>query len=291
MATQNNNFISEVYSDLLLMDRDRESVFISLADTEYTEKGTAKDIMSFGDRVHFTAVPKPTVRAYAYTTLTAQTINDADVELEIDQVNYFNVTFNDIKTRQALKSKIPEMMKEGRKELVKTADAYLGQYTLAECYTTVTNTAVNSANIISVVSSAATYLYKNDVPYDAELTLAISPDILEKIQTADILFNTNNSETISRGVAGWVGMMKKFLNMRVRVSNNVYVSGGVSYCRLMTNKAFAFAEQIAPGSVEKLRDTGDVNDIIRGVHLYGAKVIKPKEIVTLALTPVAETVI
>ena len=291
MATTNTNFVPEVYSDLLLMDRDRESAFIALADTEYTEKGTSKDIMTQGDRVHFVSVPKPSVSAYAYTTLSEQEMKDATIELEINQANYFNVAFNDVKTRQSVRSIEPEMMKEGRKELVKTADQYIGRYTLAECYTTVTQTALTSANIISTISSAATYLYQNDVPYEEEISLVVSPAILEKIQMADILFNTDNSSAIAKGAAGWAGMMKKFINMRVIVSNNVYVSGSVNYCKMLTRKAFAFAEQIAPGSVEKVRSTTDFKDIIRGLHLYGAKVIKPKEVISLALTTASETMV
>jgi hypothetical protein len=282
------NWIPEVYSDLLLMERDREAVFIPLCNRDYTEKGTAKDIQAMGDRVHFTALPDPTIREYTKgQTLTGESMKDATVEMEIDKAYYFDVEFEDVDKRQGMKDIAPDVAKKARKGFVKTADQYIGGL-YGQCYTTVTQTAFTSANVISTISSAATYLYKNDVPYDEEVELVVSPDILEKIQMADILFNTDNSKTLN---TGWLGMMKKFINMRTFVSNNVTISGTTSYCMMFTKEAIAFAEQIPGKSIEKLRSTTKLADIIRGLHLYGAKVIKPKELICLALTPTAETVV
>ncbi len=282
------NWIPEVYSDLLLMERDREAVFIPLCNRDYAEKGTAKDIQAMGDRVHFTALPDPTIREYTKgQTLTAENMKNATVEMEIDKAYYFDVELEDVDMRQGLKDIEPAVAKKARKGFVKTADRYIGTL-YGQCFTTVTQTAVTSANIISTISGGATYLYKNDVPYDEEINLVVSPDILEKIQMADILFNTDNSKTLN---TGWLGQMKKFINMRTFVSNNVHIAGGVSYCMMFTKEAIAFAEQIPVGSIEKLRSTTKLADIIRGLHLYGAKVLKPKELICLALTPGEETVV
>jgi hypothetical protein len=45
-----------------------------------------------------------------------------------------------------------------------------------------------------------------------------------------------------------------------------------------TNQALAVAEQIR--KTEKMRDDDSFGDIIRGLHLYGRKLIRPEAIVT-----------
>lgn len=287
MASANVNFIPEVYADMLLMDRDRESVFIPLCNSDYTEKGTAKDIQEMGDRVHFTALPDPTIRTYNDTTLTGETVNDATVELIIDQEKYFDLEFKDIRKKRMAKDIEQPILKKARKGLIKTADQYIGGLYDSAC-TTITQAALTSANIISAISDAVTELYERDVPESEELSLVVSPRIMQKIMFAEILFDTDNSKYLR---AGRGGKIKSFINTTVYSSNNVNSSGDTHNCMLFTKEALAFAEQIPVGGVEKLRATDDFKTIYRGLHLYGAKVIKPKELVHLALTTAAEAAI
>jgi hypothetical protein len=280
------NFVPEIYSNLALMERDRESVFIPLCNRDYTEKGTAKDIQEQGDRVHFFALPDPTITAYANTTLDEEEIKDTAVEMVIDQANYFNMAFKDIPKKQGISNIEQPMVLKGRKGLVKVADQYIGALYGSAC-TTITESEVTSANIISTISDAITELYENDVPESEELSLVVTPAIMKNINYAEILFDTDNSKFLR---AGRGGKIKNFINTTVYMSNNVYHPSTVDYCMLFTKEAIAFAEQIMPGSVERLRSTSDFKTIIRALHLYGAKVIKPKELVCLALTEADESV-
>lgn len=275
-----DNFIPELWADMLMVQRPQETVFAKLCTTEYNG-----NIASLGDRVHITGLGRPTIQTYTKEqTLTAEYLNDNTVELVIDQAKYFDVWLDDVDKKQALQDPMSTIMQEGRRALVETMDAYIGTL-YSQAGASVTETEVRATNIIEKISNGITKLYENNVPTSEEINLVVTPAIAEKIMMADIIFNTGNSETMSNG---WLGRMKKFINARVWMSNNVYSPSTVDYCMMFTKKAIGLAEQIPAGSVERMRSEAKMADLVRALHLYGAKVIKPKELVVLNFTAVAE---
>lgn len=277
------NFIPELWADMLMVDRPKETVFAKLC---YTGPFLG-DIKNKGDRVHITGIGRPTI--YDYTkgqTLTTEYMEDYTQELVIDQAKYFDILLDDIDAKQAAGEIMATQMQEARRALVETLDAHIATKYDQAC-TTVTETEVTSANVISTIASGVTALYENNVPTNEEIALVVTPAVAQKIVMADILFNTNNSDRI----AGYMGQLNSFLNCRVYMSNSIYSPSTVDYCMLFTKKAIALAEQIPASSIEKFRPQGTFADAIKCLHLYGAKVIKPKELVTLALTTADETTI
>lgn len=277
-----NNFIPEVYSELLLMDRDKETVFSKLVNRDYEG-----EISQMGDVVHITGLQTPTIRTYTKgMTLTSEYMSDNTVDLVIDQAKYFDVLLDDMDKKQAASDPTPETIRQARLGFADNLDQYIaGLY--GSSGTSITETQVKSSNIISTIAKGVTALHRNSVPTSETMYLVVSPDVAQKIMLADIVYNTDNSATISNGLIGRL----KFLNLEVYMSVNVYSPSTVDYCMLFTKKAISLAEQVPVGSIEKLRSTTQLADIIRGFHLFGAKVIKPKELVTLNLTTVAETAI
>ena len=82
--------------------------------------------------------------------------------------------------------------------------------------------------------------------------------------------------------------------MMVYVSNNIATTVTsqdvvAANCLMRTKEAIAYAEQIM--KVEKYRPENSFSDAVKGLHVYGAKCVKPKEMVKLALTTAAETTI
>jgi hypothetical protein len=78
-------------------------------------------------------------------------------------------------------------------------------------------------------------------------------------------------------------------NFDIFVSNNIVTSGATSFCIARTKKAIAYAEQI--NDTESIRHPKRFGDIRRGLHLYGGKVVVPKEFVCLTITTTDETAI
>jgi hypothetical protein len=273
------NFIPEIWTKELMVDRPKEMVFKDLC-----YKGPILgDITDVGDQVKIVGIGRPTIQTYTKgLTLTMEYLDDDSQVMYIDQAKYFDFAIDDIDIKQAAGEIKSTQLLEARRGLAETADAYIaGLY--GSAYTTVTETEVTSANVISTLATGYTYLLKNNVPTNEEVIAVVSPEVAAKISMADIVFNTDNSETM----AGYVGKLRRFMNMTVKISNNLTATGSGFYCMMLTRKAIAFAEQIV--KVEKFRPPTTFADAVKGLHLYGAKVIKPKDLICMALTTAAET--
>jgi hypothetical protein len=241
------------------------------------------NIADVGDQVKIVGIGRPTIRDYTKgQDLTLEYLDDDSQVMYIDQAKYFDFAIDDIDAKQAAGEIKSAQLLEARRGLAETADSYIaGLY--GSAYTTVTETEVTSANVISTLADAYTYLLKNNVPTNEEVIAVVPPDVAGKISMADIVFNTDNSATL----AGYVGKLRRFMNLTVKMSNSLTATGNGFYCMMLTRKAIAFAEQIV--KVEAFRPSDKFADAVKGLHVYGAKVIKPKDLVTMALTTAAET--
>jgi hypothetical protein len=264
-----------------MVDRPKETVFIPLC-----YKGPfIGNIEDVGDRVKITGIGRPTIRDYTKgQTLTVEYLSDDTQELLIDQAKYFDFAIDDIDAKQAAGKIESAQLTESRRALAETADNFIAKK-YANAGTTVQQTAVTSANIISTLSKGYTALMDNNVPTTEEVYAVVSPAIAAKISIAEIIYETANTQAIQ----GYVGKLRRFMNMTVKISNNLeaYDTTGW-YCMMLTKKAIAFAEQIV--KVEKFRPQGTFANAVKGLHVYGGKVIKPKELVTLELKAADETV-
>ena len=80
------------------------------------------------------------------------------------------------------------------------------------------------------------------------------------------------------------GYLGSIAGCKIFVSNNIVKTttdmGDVKYkCLMRTTRAIAFAEQLS--EIEAYRPEKRFADAIKGLHLYGAKVVYPNEMVTL----------
>jgi hypothetical protein len=139
-----------------------------------------------------------------------------------------------------------------------------------------------------LVSRMNTLLNKQDVDTHGRW-LVVSPDFMEVLEDEDSrLLNADFGE--SGGIRNGL-VLNNFRGFRVYVSNNLPSVGTGSSTTGTTNQntnygvivaghdsAAATAEQI--NKVENIRDSNSFADIVRGMHLYGRKILRPESIVT-----------
>jgi hypothetical protein len=82
--------------------------------------------------------------------------------------------------------------------------------------------------------------------------------------------STNNPEILKKGAVG------KINNAYVCIENCLAGSSTAWYNILRTDKAVAFAEQI--DKVEKYRPEDAFTDAVKGLYVFGAQIVRPKEI-------------
>jgi len=276
-----NNFIPTIWTATMLKERARKFVAISNCNRDYEG-----EIKQKGDKVKINSIGDITINDYTKnnfaTGLALQTLDDASTMLEITQAKYYHFAVDDVDKAQANQKVMNEGMRKAGLGLNSLADQFIfAKYT--EAGNTVTAT-VTSANIISSLAAAIQKLYENDVPEGEEIAFEVSPQVYTKLVLAKIVKDYGNTQILENGKVG------QYLNCTIYLSNNVVQVGTLSNCLLRTKAAISYAEQLIDTEAYRLTSEG-FGDAVKGLQLYGAKVVKPKEIVCLALTTSAESTI
>ena len=270
------NFISTVWGETLSGALNNRYIGVNNCNRAYegeiSEKGSVVRICGVGD-----------VSIGDYTKNTdmsaPQTLDDTIRELHIDQAKYFNFQIDDIDRAQSCPEMMGEAMRVAAGALANTADAYVfGLYDGAG--KVVKNEATTADNVMDVLISARTALYENGVSDMSDVVLEVSPEIAALILKAKINLSTDNGEALEAGCLGSVGGCKIYVS-----ANIVKESGedGKTYhkCLARTKRAIAFAEQLS--EIDAYRPEKRFADAVKGLHLYGAKVVCPDEMILLDL--------
>ena len=278
MALQ--NFIPTVWSARLLENLHKSQVFASIANRDYEG-----EISGAGDTVKINGIGPITVGSYTknVTSITPETLDDASVNLLIDESKYFAFKIDDVDKAQTRPKVMNEAMREAAYALSDTADQTIAAF-YASASVTEASTSVKSGNILALISKLGQRLDENNVPRSGRW-LVVPPWFHAKMVISDITFKTDNIQVMSEGFVG------RALGFDVYMSNNVAntttTSTPVSRIMAGTRRAIAFAEQIA--SIEAYRPEASFSDAVKGLHVYGTKVVDPKSLVALTATYADET--
>ena len=272
-------FRPEVLARELMTDRGRDCVFKNL-----TYKGPIiGEISKKGDVLHIAGVGRPTVRDYTPgDAITLEQKSSYNQDLYITQAKYVNVEVDRLDKAQAQGEIFGVEVREAKKALAQTLDEYLaGFYT--DAGSTIANSEVTSKSILSTLAEAEQALLEADVPFEEERFLVISPAIYTKLVLGKIVFQQTNEKVFDKGFKG------SFLNFGVYVSNSIKKTGNVHHCMAFSRQALALAEQIPASMIERYSPEKTFADAFKVLHLYGATVIRPGELVRVDLTPGEES--
>lgn len=245
-----------------------------------------KDINGAGDTVYFNGLADPSVSAYS-GTVSYENLTDSQVALLIDQQNYYAFNVPDIDAAMANVDLKGSQTSRAAYQLAKTCDSYVFGPTNygAAAAGIITDGSCDSATILGDIATAAQKLMEQNVTED-NMWMVIPPWVMIKLKLAGIVFSINE------GINGKGGMQwTKDLGFDVFVTNNLTNLGTAatpqSICLGGSYQAIGFADKLEKS--ETLRAQTAFTDQVRGLHVFGAKVIKPLELVKLDLTFTAET--
>lgn len=282
MGVQNFNPI--LWSKRILKELDKQHMLVKNCSTEYSG-----EISGVGSKVKINSINTPTIGDYVpnSTSITPEELKDESRMLEITEAKYFAFYIDAVDEKQTTGGLLEEALRKAVIGLKDAAEVFIaGKYT--EAGTTVTEAELTSGNVFSTLMAAKTALMVNNVG-DGDIILEVSPYVLQKMILADIVY-TDTGKTIASGKI----MNSVQLGMKVFVSNNLTVavtSQDVvqTQCLMRTKEAIGYAEQIM--KTEKYMPESSFSEAIKGLHVYGAKVLKPKELVRLDLKTKAESTI
>lgn len=274
-----NNFVSQVWAARVLENLRKNLVF---AQGGVVNKEYQGDIREQGDRVHIHSIGPVTVANYVKNTtnITYETLNDSRQTLLIDQAKYFAFQVDDVDKAQQHPKVMNAATREASYDLANVADSFLtGKYTEAGIVrpSPTTQTALTNANVYRQFLEASQQLDEANVPEEGRY--AIVPPFVATLMLDNDRFLAAKSDAVLNGQIG------RIAGLTVLKSNNVATTAGtptIHHVMIGHNSALAYAEQIR--NVEAIRLESRFADGVRGLHLYGAKVVRPNALINFRVT-------
>lgn len=273
---------SEVWAAEVLVSLKKELVYAAptVANRDYVG-----DIATQGDTVHIINVSDPTVSTYTPDSdVTIQALTDAETTLVIDQAKSFAFQIDDVHMRQARagQSLMAQALNQAAYKLRDTADAYVAglMKTGVDSGNALGATSVNSVDTAyGLIVNLRKALDKANVPTQGRY-LVMTPD-LEGYLLKDSRFvgaqNYGSTAPIQNGAIGTA------LGFTLYKSNNAPAGASTGSIIVAGHpSAVTYADQIA--SVEQGRMEKRFADFVKGLHLYGAKVVRPTALATADVT-------
>jgi len=276
------NFIPEIWSTLINKSLEKQLVYGSCTSSVFEGQ-----IKSAGQVLHISEIGEVTVNPYiaGTTTLTYENLQDAGQNLTISESKSFSFKIDDVNKFQSNAELLKPATEKATLAIADTIDSFIsGLYTDAGLLTGLGTEAVplelNSGNVDTFIIKCGRLLSENNVPAEGRFII-LPPWMIEKLTLGKIITSTDNTDIQNNG------SIVRFAGFDVKMSNNVAVTSSDHY-RIIAghNSAIAYAGQAS--EVEALRLEGSFSDAIRGLYLYGAKVINPDRLCCITATEKAE---
>ena len=264
------SFIPEFWSARLLTTLSKSHVFGAVANRDY--EGV---ISNAGDTVHINNITDPTVAPYAAnsTTISPDILATTDQALLIDQGQYFAFYVDDVDARQAAGDLIGVATERAAYNLRDVSDLFLaGRLAAGAGY--------DEAAALGTPDEVWAGLLELKVALDVENVptegrwAVVTPAIHALLMDSSKFLDASASGSTDPLLNGRVGRAAGF---DIRASNNA-TAESITAGHPM---GLTFAEQIV--KVEAYRPESSFSDAVKGLHVYGAKVVRPEAVARLAV--------
>lgn len=281
-----SSFIPQIWDARLLNALDKSHVFANVVNRDYEG-----DIKQQGDTVKINTIGAVTIGDYTKNTdFTSgpETLATTAQSLTIDQAKYFNFQVDDVDAAQAAGDVMDKAMERAAYGLNDAADAYLAKQ-LADSITAGNGNlvaadavALTAANVYENVVKMKLLLDKANVPTVGRWLVA-PPEMIALILQDDRFVKTGGSmaEDVLQS-----GVVARAAGFDIYMSNNCFsktATGTTTFTVTAGDEgACTYAEQIV--STEAYRPEKRFADAVKGLHVYGAKVVDAKRLAGLKCT-------
>lgn len=241
------------------------------------------EISDYGDSVQITSLADPTIGTYTpHTDITIEDVDDEGQNLLINQSKYFAFEVDDIEKRQARNGGaiLSEQARKGAYKLRDVADQYVGGLMALNAGTALGAISITTAGqAYDLLVDLSTALDEANVPSEGRFVV-ITPAFHGVVRKDDRFIATGDAAAAAARINGVVGEAS---GLSVRVSNNA-PAGATTGKFLIAGTALGttYAEQIA--KTEATRKEKGFADIVKGLHLYGSKVIEADALASADVT-------
>jgi N4-gp56 family major capsid protein len=276
------NFRPEIWSANLLVALRKELVYGAFINRDYEG-----EISEAGDTVRITSIGRPSIQTYVpnSTVITPEQVNDSQRTLVVDQSKFYAFSVDDIDARQAKGNVIPQSMDEAAYGIADVIDQYLASfYTGIQSANQLGSITVNSATTPTdvydkVLIPMRTKLKKANVPSNGR-TIAVTPEMYGCL-LRDSRFIKANESGGTEGLRN--GLVGRAAGFDIVETNNAPNTTGNEFAVLAgVNSSITFAEQV--NKIEAYRPQSSFSDAVKGLVLYGAKLVRPDSLASALVT-------
>jgi len=295
------NWAPAIYSQKVQKFFRRASVVEDITNTDY-----AGEIENFGDTVNIIKEPSITVNDYARgQTVNTETLADDQIQLTVDQGSYFAFKVDDIEERQSHVNFEALATSSGAYALKKNYDFNVLKAIYAGASTSVGNTGTDGTPIdgdaavdtlTDVMSAAKTVLDGNDVPEENRWFVA-PPAFYQQLRKAGAKVVDQSVMADGSASAMRNGMItdRPLFGFKMYTTNSIAVSSGSAANKTFGSAgsneyAFLYGHQGAVATAnhiaktELIRDPDSFSDIVRGLHVFGRKVLRTEAVYSGVIT-------
>jgi len=270
------NFVPTFWSARLLEHLDKALVFKSLVNTDY--EGV---IRTAGDSVKINQIGDINIVDYVKNTNMSdpQEVTAAQQTLVIDQQKAFNFQIDDIDKAQTNTTLIDKAMARAAYGIANKIDAFIASFHADA------GTKIDTEHVVGNASTG-----EKD-PYDTIVDLGVAMDeknvgragrwiVVPPWFHGMLLKNEAYKSAWQNYRAGEIDTIPVVNGFSVLVSNNLVAkSGNNTWVMAGTKEAISYAGQVA--NVEPYRMEKRFADAVKGLYVYGTKVIQPASLIRL----------
>ena len=283
-------FIPEIWSGKLIQNFYDTTVLASISNTDYEG-----EIRRMGDTVNIRTQPNITIRDYVKgQSLSVEQPEAPKLQLLIDKGDYFACVEDDIDRIQSDVKQMDMWSKDASEQMKIKIDqrvltdllpgiaatnkgATAGEQsaafnlgTTAAPLTVTKDGASSTTAVIDLIVDMGTVLDEANVP-ESDRFLVIPARMAGLIKKSDLKDASLTGDSTTPLRNGRLGMIDRFT---LYVSHNLYVASSKTSLIAGHKMGFTFASQMT--EMESLRAESTFGNIVRGLQVYGYKVVKPQ---------------
>ncbi len=272
-------FIPKVWSARILQKLQSTLVY---GQSQIVNTDFQGEISEHGDTVYIHGHSDVTVSPYIRntTTLAYQLLNDERRSITIDQSDYFAVAHDDLDAAQVKPKLLDSVAGDAAYQLARVQDTYISGIGVAGAQGLLEGAAgaarqITALNAYTTFVEASVMLDEKNIPEDGRYAV-VPPWMAAELLKDDKYFLKAKGDAILNGQIGTIAGIAILKSNRVPVGTSVYS------VLIGHNMAISFASQIS--KVEGLRAVNSFADLLRGLTLYGGKVLYPEALIKLRAT-------
>lgn len=262
-------FIPQVWSAAILEKFRHDAVITALANREY------EGALAYGNLLHIPGIVDVAIKDYqaAGRTTTPDEVSDTEIELLVNQAKNFDFLIDDIDRAQSKYSFEP-YTQSAAAGLVEDAERFLMATALKEGTKVKATTPSDYNTAYAAVLALWLKLNKNAVPQQGRY-LVVSPEFGSALLGPDsklVRVDTSGTDTGLRQAT--IGTLLGFT-----VLMSPFFDGDKPQAIALHSSALAYVSQI--DKTEAMRADNSFKDRLRGLHVYGGKVVRPDAVLVL----------